>query len=437
MTSSSTRRSCPYCGHAIELEDCQIVATNFKDHVAPNVPLEQIKLPSGAAALAVLEKTKWPVVARAPRKRGAETSKLGQKRSRTEGYLVPASTPTDRRAGLPPLLSGGVSSEDLPARACPDCEFPLPQSIDTREAMVIAVIGVNRVGKTHLLAASLTEAHRRNGLAALDCQEFEPADTTNQRFREDYYTPLFREGRLIEPTPATVGARFEPLVFNVTLPGAVPFSVVMHDLAGETLSDYGLRAHEAAYLRAARGIIFVIDPRDIDDLREGLPSSIIEGDDLGGWDQGALLSSCTAHDGLLSDRLVPLAITVTKADLLPLACSEELPFLESQPPSETYNAFLTRVAARSREVREFLERHRAHNVVRPAREYELRLRGARAESSAAKEAWRVGRVTYHAVSALGSQPDGEQLSDKVRPLNCLDPLGIILAQLAGRAPDET
>ena len=332
-------------------------------------------------------------------------------------------------ARLPSLTDEQLAREDVPARACPDCEFPLPQSIDQRPAVVVAVVGINRVGKTHLLAASLAQAFRRRGLAPIGCTEFVPDDSTSSRFMEDYFIPLFRRGEVLDATPPEdVDVRFRPLVFDVTVDG-VAFSLVLHDVAGEVLGDHRRRAYVASYLRAARGMIFVVDPRDVDDLRDGLPDWILDSHELGGWDQGALLAACIKPDGVFADRrAIPIAVTVAKADLLEAAVQEPLPFLQRAPVDEQPEAFVERIRTSSRQVEAFLERHGAHNILGPSREYRERLQRTADGGSAS--------VTFHAVSALGSAPDmDDQLTEKVQPINCVDPLAAILAQIVAADPD--
>jgi hypothetical protein len=429
MTTLSTRRRCPYCSSSIELGDCPTVATNFEGagfNAVHKLKPSQIKLPSGLKPSDVLAKTGWPVIAEAPRKRAGGPASGRRERSRIEQALGAGSGGANGRSELPPLVGGDATHEDMPARACPRCEYPLPQSIDERPAVVVAMVGVNRVGKTHLLASSLTQAYRQQGLARIGCTEFTPDESTGTRFLEDYYRPLFHGGQILAMTKAEdEGVRFSPLIFNVTMQSFGRFSLIMHDVAGEILGDRKKRAVSAPYLRGARGIIFVVDPRDIDNLRDRFPAWMLEDNELG-WDQGTLLSACLRPDGIL-DRgdPIPVAVTIAKADLLPQVSGEELPFLRPAPVPETTGAFAERIKTVSREVAGFLERQGAYNILGPAQEYERWLREAPGANGK--------KVTFHAVSALGSAPDSsEQLSEKVRPINCIDPLAAVLAQVGSR-----
>lgn len=416
-----TKRRCPYCGETIELGDCAIVGTNFEgsEYLASNRLKEsQVKLPSGKRPLRMLKRTGWPVLAEPPRQRG---SKRQRERPALE-RMFGATGRADSRETLLPLLNEDLERADLPARACSNCEFPLPRSIDERPSVVIGVVGVNAVGKTHLVAASLTQAYRRRGLAPIGCTEFTPDEISSARFTNDYYRPLFHKEEVLPITPVEDDARFAPLVFNVTMRSFGQFSLILHDLSGEVLANIQDRAVEAPFLRSARGIIFVVDPRDIDDLRGRFPGWMLSDSEMT-TDQGTLLSACLRADGILDrGRPVPVALTVAKADLLPAACGEDLPFLRQARVPEDTESFTQRVKACSKEVASFLERYGAYSILGPAEEYQRWVKERPAEERKA--------LTFHAVSALGSAPDSSaQLRQPVRPLNCVDPLAAVLSQV--------
>jgi hypothetical protein len=415
MATRQTRRRCPYCSTEIELGECPIVATSIEELEGFLRPtdLTEITLPSETVPLRRLAKTAWPVLEEAPNKsarsRGRERSLIGRALGDSDGML-------ER------LDNGKLPREDVPARACPACEHPLPPSIDTRETAVVAVVGVNRVGKTYLLATSIQEALRGGGLdERLGCTEFVADTRTDRNFIQNYLTPL-RSGVVLEKTQAEGREeRAEPMVFNVSLPTCEPFSLAIHDVAGEVLGDHKRRAKSATYLHGARGIVFVIDPRDIDDLRTAIPPTLIENEEELGWDQGTLLSTCLSDDGLLANApAVPVSVAIAKADLIPPATGESHGFLRPAPKPETPEEFYARIRGNSSEIEQFLERFNALHILRPVREYRRRLE---AEGSAAS-------ITFQAFSALG-KPSGQLASpgSEPRPVNCIDPLAAILAHV--------
>lgn len=416
MAKMTTVRRCPYCAEEIRLGDCPIVATSFTgaEYLASQpIRAAQIELPSKTKVKETLKKTGWPIVADAPSVAAGKKKRKGWGGLGTIGGSATLSSLFDEAA-----------REDLPARACPACELPLPQSIDERPALVIGVIGVNRVGKTHLLASCLTQASRQRGLARIGCRDFALDESTAKRFREEYYEPLFRQGEVLDVSQASDVAeiRFRPLIFNATLPNLGPVSLILHDVAGEVMADPRTRAAAAPYLRGARGIIFVIDPREIDALRPGLPDWLLQSNAVG-FDQGALLSACLRPDGIVDrGEVIPVAIALGKADLLPAATGRQFPFLSPAPGQEEPAAFVQRIKQSSRQVAAFLEEQSAFDILDPASEY------GRHSGSGARDG--NGKVTFHAFSALGSAPDSkENLLHEVRPLNCIDPLAAVLAQV--------
>lgn len=414
MAYLRTKRRCPYCSREFNLGECPIVATNIEGVGGlGGIEPGEGTLPSGTVPSEKLAKTDWPVLAKPPnddpRRRRRERSLIGRALDGGDGLLEP-------------LDGSGLPAEDVPARACPACENPLPLSIDSRETAVVAVVGVNRVGKTYLLATSLLDATRRGGLdRRLGCTEFVADSKTDRIFIEKYLTRL-REGTPLEPTQKEgPEVRSKPLVFNVTLPECEPFSLAVHDVAGEVLSDYKQRAQSATYLHGARGIVFVIDPRDIDELRANIPPTLIEGEEELAWDQGTLLSTCLSDDGLLAGAApIPVVVAIAKADLIPHATGKKPEFLRPAPADEPPKAFQERIRVSSQEVEEFLERFGALHILRPAREYRRRLS---AEASPAS-------ITFQAFSALGNPLNLlEDSGAKAKPINCIDPLATILAHV--------
>lgn len=415
MAHRKTRRRCPYCSEEIELGQCPIVATSIEGlgglEGVDVSGLDEVSLPSKTVPLRRLEKTKWPVLAEPP-------NETAGRRSRERSLIGRALG--DDGGVIERLDSGKLPREDVPARACPACENPLPPSIDTRETAVIAVVGVNRVGKTYLLATSLLEALRHGGLdKRLGCTEFFADDRTNANFLKNYVTRL-RNGTVFEKTQIEGGKeRAQPLVFNISLSECEPFSLAIHDVAGEVLGDHKQRAQSATYLHGARGIVFVVDPRDIDELRTKIPPSLIEGEEELAWDQGSLLSVCLSDDGLLAGAPpIPVVIAIAKADLIPPATGESHAFLRPAPRDEAPGAFHARIRTNSSEVEGFLERFGALHILRPAREYRRRLEAKGSSAS----------ITFQAFSALG-KPAGllESAGSEAQPVNCVDPLATILA----------
>lgn len=379
----TSRRKCPYCGYRIKLGDCAVVATNYTA-AGSTLLIEQqdvssVQLPSGRRPISL--QNGWPVV-RAPLKEKG-----------MHGFLERS-------------MYSDSAPEDLPAFACSHCYYPLPPDIDKRDAYIIGVLGVNGVGKTHFLASSLIQAARHQALKPLGCTEFTPDVNTAARFQQQYYHPLVRDRMLLEKTHENEHVRFEPLTFRVTFEGASPSIVIFHDIAGETLSDVRERVRSAPFLRAADGMIFLVDPLEMGVIRNGLPPDLVT--PYRNWNQADVLSACIHH---MEETRIPIAIVLAKSDLVSRALRD----------SPRYKGFLFEqnwnqqgpwgndIAQISEEVQQLL--HSLGEV-----EWLAQTRGL--------------NVTFHAVSALGAPPENAHL-DSFEPIRCVDPLAAVLAQIPG------
>lgn len=128
MPSLDTMRTCPYCGARIALGSCPIVATNVETATFGEFDKSSVEIPSGAEAIGWAGR--WPILATPPL--AAAPARPG----RLKGIL---SSPAPL-----PRVTQSARIEDLPARACPNCNTPLPVDLDEREAFIIAVVGINR-----------------------------------------------------------------------------------------------------------------------------------------------------------------------------------------------------------------------------------------------------------------------------------------------------
>lgn len=391
MPSLTTKRTCPYCGSRIELGRCPIVATNVETATLGEFDRSLVEIPSGAKPVGWAGR--WPVLAEPP------SPKRSERPSRFKEMLSsPASLPR---------VTQLARAEDLPARVCPDCDTPLPVDLDEREAFIIAVVGINRAGKTHFIASTLREAARRDALVSLGCEEFVPDEETGNRYQRDYFTPLFRRRELLEATDIEEDVMHRPLSYRVTFENQEPSVLLLHDVAGEALADRRLRARVAPFLRRADGVIFLIDPTEIDLVRELLPGEFLE--DYADYDQAHLLSACVAEMRQLRGSAdVPFAVTLSKSDLLVRAMGRDFRFAKNRPGNDLPIADVIKdLADVSAEVEDLLEELEASDLLAAARQLD--------------------NNTFCAISALGHAPEVGQLTEPVSPVRCIDPLLAVIA----------
>ena len=253
------QRTCPSCGHEIDLTVCPVVSTA----AIAETPAHRRRLPVAAdeefpgeddaedpfsrspfpAAWSPRPSRTPPSVLTAPSPGIGAESEPGTGRATAPcGSTGPRAAPAARRS----LVEGVLRQRSAPAqrylirleqfppaelarRRRPDCRIPLPVDIDTRSTHIVGVVGLNAAGKSNFLAASLVACARGRGLAASGCTEFTPDVETAGVLQTRYFNRLFREGTALGTTQAQHTVRRDRLVFRVTYPRYRPFLMVTHD----------------------------------------------------------------------------------------------------------------------------------------------------------------------------------------------------------------
>jgi hypothetical protein len=276
--------------------------------------------------------------------------------------------------------------------------------MDTRQAHILAVVGLNGAGKTHYLAAALTQATRQRGLAPLGFTDFSADQETAAVFHQDYYTRLFRDNEIFDATSAVVRS-YDPMCFRVSREGYNPLLVMTHDVSGEVLADFRTRAGVTPFLRRASAVIFLVDPLEFDFVRTRLPAGSLP--PARSIHQADLLNACLDElEYEFGKDQVPVAVTISKADFLPRLFGQEFTFNRESNHSDAQH-WLDDLRASHEEVRDLL----------------LRLGEVELVSTAEQRS----RVTFHAVSALGKEPSRTTIEPA--PVRCLDPLAMVLMRL--------
>lgn len=428
---------CPFCGTALDFRRLPVVATNVGDDLR-----RRAGVGAGSGQAGDLDDDDLADLARAGVRPGRLRSSAGGAR-----------TPTSLPSGSPilywaerwpvirkpiadaevkgwrrvlPLPDGGPElgpPEDLPAYLCLKCLHPLPGNIGTHEVYTIAVVGTMGAGKSTYLAAMAREAGRRQGLAPLGVKEFAPDEITGMQYHTKYYQRLFRQRMTLLATEPEINVRFEPLTFQVTaeqdrnLPygaGSVTRKMVLmlHDVSGEVLTRRAERAVSAPFVRRADAIIFLVDPVALEPVREWREQAGLV-DDTGALDdyyQADLLRACLTEIGEERLRDLPVAITLSKSDVVSAMLKKD--FVFSRPASREPASWLAERNAINSEVISVLEELDATDIVATGRT--------------------LPNVTFHAVAPIGTQPDPNGRIQEIHPLRCLDPVAQILLTLINR-----
>jgi hypothetical protein len=294
--------------------------------------------------------------------------------------------------------------EDMPRRLCPSCEVPLPAGADRAPMQILAIAGLNSVGKTHYLVASLDEAIE-DGLEEIGCTRLAP-DGPTDRFLRPRINKFLHKGRRLQRNNIASDVRYQALTFSTVVRNHACV-LLTHDIAGESILDDGLRSQQAPFLRRASGMIFLVDPLEFRSLRGKRPEYEPETDRSAS--QANVLQLCLDEmHQVPGGKDVPVAIVVSKSDLLSEMLGRSFGF---DKDSVRGPGWLDNIKANSAEVRELL----------------LEL----GERRLVEAADRHGSVSYHAVSPMGSSP---YLPDfRPAPRRCLEPLAFVLSRMAREA----
>jgi hypothetical protein len=190
---------------------------------------------------------------------------------RAERTFFPAGAKQCPHGGPPPS-----------ARYCPHCKKMLEHDYITTKSHIIAMIGSRAAGKSTYVGVLVRELKNRVGIAFNGMSAELVGDKSRSRYREVFAGPLFERGELVEFTN-TIRAqhRLEPLLFMLRLPGRrlvwdrlTAAMMVFYDTSGEDVLKRDNINALVDYLDAAAGIVLLVDPLQIRDVRRNLDADV-------------------------------------------------------------------------------------------------------------------------------------------------------------------
>ncbi len=218
----------------------------------------------------------------------------------------------------PPTLRAGAE------KICPSCRRRLPRTAGSQPSLLIGLVGGMESGKSHYVATLVHQlrhevALRFNfALVALD-------QSTMDRYRSEFYEPLFEHRSQIDKTQATAA----PLLYELSIAPRDgrerrlrSVTLALYDTAGDFFESMQDVATNTPYLRRVAGLVLLVDPLQIAEVRDhvgsaaalpqehprGRPMHVIQ------TVMNELTKSPTAQPGARFET--PLAVTATKCDVL-------------------------------------------------------------------------------------------------------------------------
>lgn len=274
------------------------------------------------------------------------------------------------------------------------------------------MIGTKASGKSHYIAVVLHELEHRVGprfhghLTALN-------DATRRRIDTDLMPRLYEHGVVLEATQSARSstATREPLVVRLALGEKSSTNLVFFDAAGEDLQSLDVLELEGRYITQSDGLILLVDPLQIEQVRDDLEGSIELPDTSADVYSmlGRLAGLLREARGIPSNKPidVPLAIAVSKVDALRGLLPDSHPVFSLPRHDGRFDAEI------GRSISEALRADTVGWV------------GERLDTFLKTE---FETYAFFGVSALGENPVGGRLRNGVSPMRVEDPVLWMLDQ---------
>lgn len=300
-------------------------------------------------------------------------------------------------------------------RLCRTCHSELPKSISDYDDHIIAIIGAKNSGKSHYIGVLINEIITTVGRAykaSLEAVNDETIDRYSMKFRE----PLYVHNRALNTTqPASADPTVKrPLLYTMKFSVGNKIKVVtlsMFDTAGEDLNSQKDMEKHMKYLTAASGIICLLDPLQIDFVREKIsktdPSILLPTEDTSTKANDILVRTTN----LLRQELnvkdskkidIPLAVAFSKVDAIKSLVDPTSRLLQPGTHTKTNTFDLNDFDAVNEEMRSLVQEWSYGNIPNVL---ELNYK----------------EFAYFGVSSLGNSPDQSMAIASITPYRVVDP----------------
>lgn len=166
-------------------------------------------------------------------------------------------------------------------RVCPNCHQELSHDAGRLPEKTIAIIGARASGKSNYIATLIHELRHRV-LPNFDNASIQHiGDSTANRYRNDFQAYVYGNPPRQVPATASAVARDAsvriPMIYRVTVGsgrGAKAVNLVIFDTAGEDMNTLETMSNETKYITTADGIIFLLDPTQIPQVRQQVPDRV-------------------------------------------------------------------------------------------------------------------------------------------------------------------
>lgn len=331
-------------------------------------------------------------------------------------------------------LTGEVNLREDARRQCPTCKHLLPYRLEVDACFTIAIVGNGSSGKSHYLAALLTQL--KNGEMSHNPDtfvRFTPLTKQTERLFNELQKKLFQEKSVLPinaryaQAPNRRYVEHEPLIFQLHIiygqksqKIVSTMNLIFYDLSGEDIATYDALREYGWPITTSQAIIHIADPLSMPAILAKLPPTpqVEEAKALGYRGKAHEVLSQVIAQLQRGKKLnigqslpTPTAIMLSKSDVLdPIAAQygfANARFLADATYDGSINA--EDVQAVDRDVRDLLQNMQ--------------------ETALLSASQMFSDVSFFAASATGCAPDQQHHYATIKPRRCLDAFLWVLGQL--------
>jgi len=227
-------------------------------------------------------------------------------------------------------------------RVCPHCHHAFPHGMDHLSNIVIAIIGAKETGKSHYIAVLIQQIYNLYNL--FDWSLMAMDDETMRLYNDRFYKPLYANRKTIRVTmtaKSDADVR-KPLLYSLSKTSGRRLKTVtlaFFDTAGEDMDDEVAMRAINPYIYNASGIILLLDPLQIPELRvahlpAGETGANVNMPSLANTSAGDIINKTSnliytkrriAHSRTIP---IPLAFVFSKIDMLPSVLGDDAPIYQ-------------------------------------------------------------------------------------------------------------
>jgi len=205
---------------------------------------------------------------------------------------------------------------------CDEVKKEIPIEFLSMKSLPIALLGAKASGKSNYIGVLINEI-RKKMASPFNCSlSMTSSPESKQAYNDLYYRPLYEDGRTVNATDL---GEIPPLMFPLRFMDAKNKIVSMaaltfYDTAGENLNDKSVMHKFNRYITNARGIILLLDPLQVPNIRKNLinngfnmlPEQNTEIYDV----LSIIIDVIRGVKNIKGQIQIPLALVFTKIDVL-------------------------------------------------------------------------------------------------------------------------